>query len=107
MKTTILILLAILISTAAMAQATPKDTAKVKPNTDTLVVPASAKFIKIKGKPYDLRAFDMVPIFLSAEVLEFVINAMINGQQPAYDAQKMQDHITITQQLQQALKQKK
>ena len=72
-KTITLLTLTLCLSLTAIAQKT--DTIKGKPNTDTIVVPASAKFINIGGA--------------------------------VYNAQQMQQHVSITSQLQKLLPPKK
>ena len=104
-KTITLLTLTLCLSLTAIAQKT--DTIKGKPNTDTIVVPASAKFINIGGAVYDARAFKQIPVFLTADVLELIVSAMINGNQPQYNAQQMQQHVSITSQLQKLLPPKK
>lgn len=104
-KTSIITTLLLCLSLSAMAQKT--DSVKAKPVSDTVLIPATAKFVKIEGKVYDTRAFKQIPIFLSPEVLEFIVSAMINGKQAEYNATQMQQHVAITQQLQQLLPAKK
>jgi hypothetical protein len=100
MKKTLSLAIAFLICTAAMAQL---KTDAYKAKTDTLEIPLTQKFVRIRGKLIDTRAFEQIPVFLPLDVLQFIVGALINGQQPQYNAQQMQQHVSITQQLQQLL----
>lgn len=104
-KTLIITTLTLCLSIAASAQ--KADTTKTKPSTDTLVVPASAQYIKVQGRVINTQAFNAIPVFLTQEVLEFIVLALINGSQPQYSAQQMSQHVTIIQQLQKLLPPKK